>query len=183
MGMTKHRRLVAEIVERLRQSEMECGVILFGSVQTGQERSDSDLDLCLVVHGDCDLASFAPTELHREKGMTLFESRIEGIVVHFACWSAEAFQRAVSEEPFTFYPLAKGEIVHDVGGLASGFQQRLQEYFRARPLLSAAWEKQLAALERHRAGTQGTLAYAEWGDFAAHVGEAEEGAEEGPRSA
>jgi hypothetical protein len=36
MGMTRHRLLMAEVVERLCQSEMECGVILIGSVQRGE---------------------------------------------------------------------------------------------------------------------------------------------------
>ena len=180
MGTSRHRILITEIVERLRQSEMECGVILIGSVQTGQERPDSDLDLCLVARDRCDLQSFAPRVLHSEKGMTLFESRIKGVIVHFACWSTEAFERAVSEEPFTFYPLARGEIVHDAGGLARRFQPRLQEYFRAHPALSAAWDKQISALRRHKAGTEGTLTYAEWGEFAAHLRESIEGAKGPP---
>jgi len=176
--MTTHSRLLAEIVERLRQSTMDCGVILIGSVQAGQERPGSDLDLCLVFQGSCDLQCFAPTVLHQEKGMTLFESRIEGVTVHFACWPTEALDRAISEEPFTYYPLARGEIVHDTRGLARGCQRQLQEYFRTHPALSAAWDEQTAALRRYKAGEETTLRYPEWGEFAQHLRELIEGATE-----
>jgi hypothetical protein len=178
MGMTRHRLLLAEVVERLRRSEMECGVILFGSVQRSEERPDSDLDLCLVVRNRCDLRDFDPTVLHREKGMTLFESRLEGVVVHFACWPTEALEKAVSEEPFTYYPLARGQIVCDPHGLATRFQRRLQEYFREHPAVASAWEEQLAAFRQYKAGTASSLQYAEWGDFAAHIGELIEEAEQ-----
>jgi len=178
MGMTRHRILMAEILKRLWQGEMECGVILIGSVQSGQERPDSDLDLCLVARGRCDLRDFDPIVLHSEKGMTLFGSRIKGVVVHFACWSTEALEGAVSEEPFTFYPLARGEIVYDPHGLARSFQRRLQKYFREHPAVSAAWDKQIDALRRHKAGTASSLKHTEWGDFAAHIRELTEEAKE-----
>jgi hypothetical protein len=124
-----------------------------------------------VVRSHCDLRDFDPTVLHREKGMTLFESRLEGVVVHFACWPTEALEKAVSEEPSTYYPLARGQIVSDPHGLATRFQRRLQEYFREHPAVATAWDEQTAALRQHKAGTASSLQDAEWGDFAAHIGE------------
>jgi hypothetical protein len=170
MRSTKHRALVAQIVDRMRRGHTKCGMILMASVPAGRERPDSDLDFFVIARGQVRLPRFRPRLLHSEKGMRLLESRIEGVTVHFSCWSSKAFERTASEAPFTLYPMACGEIVYDPGGAAGKVQARLRRYFRARPAVAAAWRRQLAALARYKATGKGTLRFCEWGQFAAHLG-------------
>jgi predicted nucleotidyltransferase len=43
--MTTHQKVLAEIVAELIETDADCSIFLRGSVATGEERPDSDIDL------------------------------------------------------------------------------------------------------------------------------------------
>jgi len=167
--MGKHRDIIPGIVEQIRRTGLECGVVLLGSVAAGTERPDSDLDFFVVMTQEGELKIPNTKIIDEEKGMQLIETHVEGIKVHFAFWPADSFGKALDEEPHVYYPFIRGVILSDPAGIAERYQQIARDYFDKNPAIVEAWEKQLEKVRRHRLDPGYKLEFPEWGDFAEHV--------------
>lgn len=167
--MSKHRDLVPGIVERIRRTGLECGIVLVGSVSQGTERPESDVDFFVVMTEEGELNIPNTKIIHEEKGMQLIETHVEGITVHFAFYPADSFGKALDEEPHVYYPFIHGVILSDPAGIAKRYQEIARDYFDKNPRLVDAWEKQLEKVRRHRLDPGYKLEFPEWGDFAEHV--------------
>ena len=154
--MSVHRDLVARMLPELARRYPGCGVLVAGSVQRGEERPDSDLDLFVVFPGDGAV------------GLT-HERSAEGIKVDVALFPEDALRRDVERQWYKFWMFARAEIVHDPEGIAGRNQEVVGSYFRRHPRIDRAWEAQLAEVRRHKADRSHHLAWWSWDDFVRHV--------------
>ena len=167
--MSRQRELLPRLIELVLSIEPECGIVLIGSVSSGYERPESDVDLFVVTRGSERLPIPDSKVLHEEEGMTLVESQVDGLIVHFACWPAYALARSLAATPHVFYPFSQGEILIDPAGLAHKHQDIAREYFKGNPRIAKLWAKQLGELRRHKLDPSHKLEFPEWGDFARHL--------------
>jgi len=120
-----------------------CGILVAGSVQRDEERSDSSLDLFVVFPGGGD------ARLGHEESA-------EGVKIDLALFPERGFQREVAEHGYRFWMFARAQIVHDLTGIAKRNQEIALAYFRRHPDADAAWTEQMA---EGRAGKAGIAAF------------------------
>ena len=135
-----------------------CGILVAGSVQRGEERPDSDLDLFVVFPGDGRL------------GLT-HETSPEGVKIDLAVFPEDAFLRQLPAEWFNFWMFSRAEVVHDPAGIAGRCRDLARARFRERPDVDAAWERQFAEVRRHKADRSHALEFWTWDDFSRHIRE------------
>jgi len=133
-----------------------CGILVAGSVQRGEEREDSDLDLFVVFPGGGDI------RLEHEESA-------EGVKIDLALFPERGFQREVEEHGYRFWMFARAEIVHDPTGIARRNQEIALSYFTSHPDVDEAWAEQMAEVRRHKADPSYLPEHATWGEFAEHV--------------
>ncbi|GEM_PF-2784919 len=156
--MSIQREIVTRMIGDLPKRFPECGILLAGSVQRGEERPDSDLDLFVVFPGD------GAVRLEHEESC-------EGIKVDLAVLPEDAFQREVKQHWFRFWMFSRAEIVHDPAGIAKRSQDLVLSYFRRHPNIDQAWEEQLKKVRHHKKDRNYLPEYPTWDGFAERIGE------------
>jgi predicted nucleotidyltransferase len=154
--MSLHRDIVNRMVTGLIERYPGCGILVGGSVQRGEERPDSDLDLFVVFAGG--------GHVHLEH-----EQSAEGVKIDLALFPEAAFLRDVETQWYKFWMFARAEIVHDPSGIAGRCQKTALTYFRRHPQIDRAWEQQLAEVRLHKADRSYQLTYWTWNDFISHI--------------
>ncbi len=154
--MSIQREIIDRMTSELSDRYPRCGILVAGSVQRGEERPDSDLDLFVVFQGDGQL------------GLTHEESP-EGIKIDLALFPEGAFLRQADAEWFNFWMFSRAEIVHDPTGIAKRNQDIALAYFRQHPDVDAAWAKQMQEVRKHKANRSYIPEFPTWDDFSRHV--------------
>lgn len=161
--MSVQRNILARLVVQLSNRYPGCGVLVGGSVQRGEERPDSDLDLFVVFPGD------GAVHLEHDRSS-------EGIKVDIALFPEQAFLCEVQSQWYNFWMFSRAEIIHDPTGIAKRNQDSALSYFRQYPEVDRAWERQIAEVRRHKADKSYRLELPTWDDFSKHVRAMVEGA-------
>ena len=154
--MSTQRNIISRMKKELASRFPGCGILVAGSVQRGEERPDSDLDLFVVFPGDGEL------------GLT-HETSPEGTKIDLALFPQDAFRRQVRTEWFNFWMFSRAEIVHDPTGIAKRSRDIVLAYFRQHPSVDAAWVKQLQEVKRHKADRSYIPEFPTWEAFSKHV--------------
>ena len=154
--MSIQREIIARMVQDLPKRFPACGILVAGSVQRGEERPDSDLDLFVVFPGD------GAVRLEHE------ESR-EGIKVDLAVFPEDGFKREVRQQWFKFWMFSQAELVHDPTGIAKRNQDLARSYFKTHPSIDQAWVDQMSEVRRHKANRSYLPEYPTWDGFAKHI--------------
>jgi Nucleotidyltransferase domain len=139
-GMSRQREALSKAVASLAHEYPGCGVFLHGSVQRGEERPGSDVDLFAITHEGTAMRF----ELDRV---------VDGVRVEVCFWPVVALEAAIAERPFVFGVLWGGEVVEDADGLCHRYGAVVQAFFREHPAVEASWREQLQRISRvKRAG-------------------------------
>ena len=154
--MSIQREIVARMVQDLPKRFPACGILVAGSVQRGEERPDSDLDLFVVFPGD------GAVRLEHETSR-------EGIKVDLAVFPENGFQREVKQEWFKFWMFSQAELVHDPTGIAKRNQEIARSYFRTHPSIDQAWITQMTEIRKHKANRSYLPRYPSFNDFVMHI--------------
>ena len=154
--MSLQQEIVARMTAELPDRYPDCGILLMGSVQRGEERPDSDIDLFVVFEGDGTL------------GLT-HETSPEGVKIDLALFPKATFLRQLEDEWFLYWGFSRATIVHDPTGIAAQCQKMVRERFSENPQIDAAWKQQQTEVLKHKADRSYTLEFPEWADFASHV--------------
>lgn len=170
--MSRQRQRIPGIIRELSRSAADVGLVLGGSVRYGYEGPDSDLDFFGVSNARLERVLEGFALVSQEDGGGLLESRADGFAVHVAYWTRLGFDQMLCERPYMAYPILDGELVHDPRQTMGSYLERMQQYFEARPRLTAAWVTQLAALRELKTGRASRLSFPQWSDFLRHIEEA-----------
>ena len=154
--MSIQRKTLLRMIDELPQMYPGCGILVAGSVQRGEERADSDLDLFVVYPGD------GPVRLEHEESP-------EGIKIDLAFFPESGFQRQVQEEWYKFWMFSRAEIVHDPTGIAKRNQDTALSYFAGHPEIDQAWVRQTEEIRRHKADRSYLPQKPTWDSFSRHV--------------
>jgi len=125
--MSKHREILPEAVDILGERFPGCAVLLWGSVQRGCERPDSDLDLIVVHNGD-------------GKMVIDHSWSHEGIEMCMTYFPVEYLARELHDRPYLYWPFAQTEQLCDRENLSAPLQELARSYFRDNPEVARFWE-------------------------------------------
>ena len=137
--MSRHRDALPGIVKTLLARFDRPGIMVFGSVQRGAERPDSDLDLIVIYEGD--------GELRVERDAPFGDV---GIRVDVVLFPEAAFHRLAEKEWYLFWEFSQAEILHDPTGIARRNQDLIRRRMQSRPDIVGAWEDLMAQVRRHK---------------------------------
>lgn len=154
--MSVQREIMSRMIAELPDRYPGCGILLAGSVQRGEEREDSDLDLFVVFPDN------GPVRLQHEESP-------EGIKIDLALFPEGGFQRAVEEEGYKFWMFSRAEIVYDPTGIAARNREIALSYFERHPAVDEAWAEQMSEVKRHKADGNYLPKHPTWAGFAEHV--------------
>jgi hypothetical protein len=154
--MSKHRRILPDAIAELGAESPECRIVLHGSVQRGEERSDSDLDLIVVQ----DRGGDRKIDFSRAR---------EGIRLGLTCYGASWLEDSIGVHPYWYWPFSHAEVHRDPDGLAKRLQSCLRQYFDAHPAVVRAWEAHVEHYLRTKADPRTKHTHPTWESFFAYL--------------
>jgi predicted nucleotidyltransferase len=122
--MSKHQEIVKEIFEEYKDRDDVIGIVNFGSVASGKERPDSDVDVYIVFDGN------VKWELFREMR--------HGIKVDFEVVGKADFEKYTNEYPYLYY-FEHDKILLDKTGIVKKIFDKLKDYFEKHVSVSEFW--------------------------------------------
>lgn len=137
--MSKHREALPGIRETLAARFGRCGILVFGSVQRGTERPDSDLDLIVIYEGNGDLRVERDAKFNNV-----------GVRVDIVLFPEAAFHNMAEKEWYLFWEFSQAEILHDPIDIARRNQGMIRRQLQSRPDIVNAWEELMAQVRRHK---------------------------------
>jgi hypothetical protein len=154
--VSKQRRVLADVIAGLGVEAPESRIVLHGSVQRGEERRDSDLDLIVI----------------RDRGgdRDIDDSRThQGVRLSLTCYCAAWLEGSVEVHPYWYWPLYLGEVHRDPDGLARRLQSRLRHYFAAHSPVVRAWIAHRDQYLRGKTETFTRRSHPTWESFFAYL--------------
>jgi predicted nucleotidyltransferase len=154
--MSKHREILPEVITLLGKEWPECRIVLLGSVQRGEERPDSDLDLIIIRRAGGDRKT-DHSRIHSEISLCL------------TFYGAKWLEQSICKQPYWYYPFAYSEIQRDPDGLANRLQEITKRFFDSHPQVLDAWKNQTRQYLRTRTKPNFKMDYPNWKRFFQHL--------------
>ncbi|MGC9455335.1 MAG: nucleotidyltransferase domain-containing protein [Phycisphaerae bacterium] len=134
---TKQREAMAKLVEQLPKQYPGCGILVWGSVMRGCERSNSDLDLFVVHEGN------GPIKIRQgwRDGRQYPEHYVDDVCLDLVLMPSQTLAKTLEAKPYNFWFFARSQIIHDPVGLAKRYHAIAAAYFDAHPEVEAVWQR------------------------------------------
>lgn len=146
-----HQEVLSGIVEEIKTYHTECGIILIGSVATGTERPESDLDLNIFLP-EADTTHANPYIDDDNRWQLRVKAVIRGVRIDVAWETYDGLKTQVSGDgAANCWPCSRGKVLHDPSGVVgeclaiakAWFAEHPGEYDRIEAAYLAAKEKQI----------------------------------------
>ncbi|GEM_PF-6208560 len=132
-----HQKIVDEIVKGYSKKPEVIAINVLGSLATGTERLDSDVDIEIVVDTD---------------GEWGWEKRNKyGIHIDFVICPKKQMEHQVRDYPFLSHINLHKKILYDPQNFMKGMQKELQEYMDKHPEVVKFWEEKLKIMKENKA--------------------------------
>lgn len=151
---TRHGSVVSSVHRRAAADPNVVGLFVFGSVATGTQRTDSDIDMIEIVRA------------HRP-GWGMANERIEGIKVGTIVLTYAVLARSVDTVPYLLHPLCAARLLLDREETVGPLQEGIRRYFAAHPDVAAEWDERYRRLRAEKAqfGCERTTIIEVWNDL------------------
>lgn len=161
--MTPHEHALALAVAELAAAAPDCSVLLLGSLASGEQRPDSDIDLIVFFSRPpahyTDLIP-AARRTHAWRG---------GVEIDVGWGLLASLPEVIPDDDCCrWYPYLKARILRDPSGRVARLLALGRAWLTARPWLVAVWEEQLAAMRRHKLDPTQPLQFSET-EFKEHL--------------
>ena len=166
-----HQEVLAEIVAEIIALDAHCSILLRGSVATGEERPDSDIDLFVSFSEEPPNTSPLITSDNRNR-MRVLKERRGGIKIDIG-WNL--IRDLPDHIPDThhggfYHAMKEGRILRDPSGALAADHEMRRRWLEAHPWVVEEWERQLVEMKRHKKDRSYPLKYQEQ-EFYAHLRE------------
>ena len=122
----KHDNIINQLVANAEKDPNTFGFFVFGSVATGTQREDSDLDILTVLQ--VYKASYG-----------IKHTNIDGIEVGNILFTYQVLAESIETVPYLLHPIATAKLVLDPQGLISPLHERITSYFMEHPEITEEW--------------------------------------------
>ena len=151
--MSRQRDILPEVLSLVQSHVPDCPVYLSGSVSLGDERTDSDIDLVIVVPNVSRVHVPGSEVEWEEDHFKLATVSVQGVPVHLHI-ASQRLLRDLEEHPWRAYKFLKTEMLHDPNGVVQKTKAKIAPWFENRPDAVRLWQQWLAE-HRERQLSQG----------------------------
>ncbi|MCK4897541.1 MAG: nucleotidyltransferase domain-containing protein [Anaerolineales bacterium] len=134
----KHDEILKQLVADAERTPNILGFLLFGSVATGTQREDSDIDVITV------LRTGKPTS-------GIDNTPIEDIKVGNIFFTYEIFVHSVETVPYLLHPLGEAKLLFDREGSIEPLLEKIKDYFADNPEIVDEWNRYYGLLKQEKA--------------------------------
>ena len=140
--MSKQREILPVVLNLIRGHFPGSPVALSGSVCSGDERCDSDIDL-LVIVPDASKASFPEGKVEWEEAdFKLVRAFFDDIPLHLH-FGTTALLAMFEQKPWRAYKFLQIEVLYDPDGTIQAYKDRIAPWFSNHPDIVALWKEWL----------------------------------------
>ncbi|MBT6690103.1 nucleotidyltransferase domain-containing protein [archaeon] len=122
-----HHKIVREIIEEYQVKKDVIGIVVFGSVASGRERPDSDVDIEIIYNS--------------KKKWELLDKTRYGIKIDFEEAGIEEWEKMTEKYPYLYY-FEHDKIVYDSTGLLKKVFDKLKKYYKNNEKVQEFWRKE-----------------------------------------
>jgi predicted nucleotidyltransferase len=134
----KHDELLKWLVAEAESDPNTLGFLVFGSVASGTQREDSDIDVI--------------TTLRKSKPASgIVNTMRDGIKVGDIFFTYDVLVHSVETVPYLLHPLGEAKLLFDREGTIGPLLDRIRAYFAAHPEIVAEWEEYYRLLREEKA--------------------------------
>jgi predicted nucleotidyltransferase len=150
----RHGSIVSSVLRREAVDPNVAGLFVCGSVATGTQRADSDIDLIEIVRT-------------RRPGWGIANEWIDGVKVGTIVLTHDVLVRSVDTVPYLLHPLCDARLLLDRDGTVNSLQARIRRYFEEHPDVAAEWDERYRQLRAEKAqfGCERTTIIEVWNDL------------------
>jgi predicted nucleotidyltransferase len=170
--VSKQRAALEHLIERCRQADPNCGVLLQGSVARGDERPESDIDLTVVLSISEPLAYNEVIARENRYGMIRIHLDEWDVDVDVNWLTADELLEIVRTRGATdWWMFYRGAAVHDPAGHAGRCHEAISNWFDRNPNVADAWSLQQAEVEKRKLDPGHPIRFETQPAFCAHLRE------------
>ena len=134
----KHDEILEQLVAEAESDPNVLGFLLFGSVATGTQREDSDIDVITLYRAN-----------KPEWGID--NSARDGIKVGNIFFSYEIMEDSIESVPYLLHPFVEAKLLFDREGTIEPKQERIKAYFADHPEMEDEWDRFYRQLKEEKA--------------------------------
>lgn len=150
----KHQRILEQLVEEEKKNPNTSGVLVYGSVASGTQREDSDLDVFLVYR-------------EHKPSSGLYDVQVEGIKVGRTFFTYDVLAESVDSVPCLLHMVGRAKLLLDRYGTIQPLLAAINKYFETNSELEAEWRRINDRLkeEKREFGCEQTTIIEVWNDL------------------
>jgi len=135
-----HQKIVNEIVNKYKKDKSTIAITLFGSLATGEERLDSDVDIEIISA--------------KGKKWTWMKKRKYGIHIDFVICPKSHLLYQLKKYPYLCYFYLSEKTLYDPIDFMKDIKKRIREYMGEHPEVVKFWENKLSIMKDNKAKRQ-----------------------------
>jgi predicted nucleotidyltransferase len=152
--MTKHNEILRHLVVQAQGDSNVLGYLLFGSVATGTQREDSDIDIITILQ-----ANSPPWGLDNTMN--------DGIKVGNIFFTYDILVDSIKTVPYLLHPLGEAKLLFDRDDMIESQLEKIRGYFNDHPEIVDEWNVYYQQLREEKAqfGYEKTTIIDVWNDL------------------
>ena len=134
----KHNELLDKLVGEAESDPNTLGFLVFGSVATGTQHEDSDIDVITALRTNRPASGISNTMR-------------DGIKVGNIFFTYDVLVHSVETVPYLLHPLGEAKLLFDREGTIEPLLERIRAYFAEHPEIVAEWDEYYRLLKEEKA--------------------------------
>jgi len=160
--MNKHRQVLAAITGELTKLDPGCSILLAGSMASGEEREDSDIDIFVFFSREPDPQCFNDLIAEDNRARWHVYTEREGIPVDIGWKLLDSLPDHIPDDAeMAPYPVVHWKIMRDPSGKVERWIEAVRHWLDHNAWVKEVWGKQLAEMRRHKRDPSYPLQYDE----------------------
>ena len=134
----KHNEIVKQLVVEAESDSNICGFLLIGSVATGTQREDSDIDVITILQTNTPASGINNTV-------------VDGIKVGAFFLTYDVLAHSVETVPYLLHPFGEAKLLFDRDGRIKDMLERIGNYYSDHPEIVSEWNSYYEQLKEEKA--------------------------------
>ena len=135
-----HQKIINEIVNKYKKNKSVIAITLFGSLASGEEKKDSDVDIGIISD--------------KGKKWRWFKNKKYGIHIDFTICAKSHLFYQLEKYPYLCYFYLDNKILYDPTSFMKRIKKRIRNYLKKHPEVVKFWKEKLKSMKKNKAKGQ-----------------------------